>query len=82
LGPEGGRLGRPTQAVNSIMSGIAPKQNSFKFKIAPHQQKSIVKTFFWQEDGPMANGALCLRTPKHNGKSGTDYNHSPMAPYS
>jgi hypothetical protein len=25
-----------------IMSGIAPKQNAFKFKIAPHKQKSIV----------------------------------------
>jgi len=52
LGPEGGRPGRPTQAVNSIiMSGISPKQNSFNFKIAPHKQKSIVKKYFWQEDG-------------------------------
>ena len=25
------------------MSGIAPKQNAFKFKSAPHKQKSIVK---------------------------------------
>jgi hypothetical protein len=25
-----------------IMSGIAPKQNAFKFKIAPHKQTSIV----------------------------------------
>ena len=27
---------------------------------------------FWQEDAPfpLANGALCLSTPKHNGKSG------------
>jgi len=39
LGPEGGRLGRPTQAVRHKCSG---------------------------------NGALCLSTPKHNGKSGTD----------
>ena len=22
--------------------------------------------------GPRANGALCVSTPKHNGKSGTD----------
>jgi hypothetical protein len=44
LGPDGSRPGRPTQAVNSIiMSGIAPKHNAFKFKIAPHKQKSIVK---------------------------------------
>ena len=29
--------------------------------------------FFWQEDAPpLANGALCLSTPKHNGKSGTE----------
>jgi hypothetical protein len=27
-----------------IISGIAPKQNAFKFKIAPHKQKSIVKS--------------------------------------
>ena len=48
LGPEEGRPGRPTQAVNSIiMSGIAPKQNSFNFKIAPHKQKSIVKKYIW-----------------------------------
>ena len=40
LGPEGGR----PRAVNSIiMSGIAPKQNAFKFKNAPHKQQSIVK---------------------------------------
>jgi hypothetical protein len=55
------------------MSGIAPKQNAFKFKIAPHKQRSIV-TILWQEDeAPQANKALCLCTPKHNGKSGTDY---------
>jgi len=44
LGPERSRPGRRTHAVNSIiMSGIAPKHNAFKFKIAPHKQKSIVK---------------------------------------
>jgi len=32
------------------MSGIAPKQNAFKFKIAPHKQKSIVKKNNWQVD--------------------------------
>jgi hypothetical protein len=32
------------------MSGIALKHNAFKFKIAPHKQKSIVKKN-WQEDG-------------------------------
>jgi len=38
------------------------KQNAFKFKIAPHKQKSIV-FLFWKENGPpLANGALCLST--------------------
>ena len=54
------------QAVNSIiMSGIAPKQ---KFKITPHKHKSIV---FGRKMGPLANGAMCSSTAKHNGKSGT-----------
>jgi 1-deoxy-D-xylulose 5-phosphate reductoisomerase len=61
-------------AINSIIiSGIAPKQNAFKFKIAPHKQKSIVKIVLTGRGGPLTNEALCLSTPKHNGKSGTDY---------
>ena len=72
MGPEGGRPGRPTQAVNAlIMSRIAPEQNAFKFKIAPHKQKSIVKLFFFGRKMGPVNGALCLSTPKHNDKSGT-----------
>jgi len=43
------------------MSGIAPKQNSFKFKIAPHKQKSIVKNIFGRKMG----------LPANNCKSGT-----------
>jgi hypothetical protein len=43
------------------MSVIDPKQNAFKLKIAPHKQKSIAK-INWQEDPPLANGALCLST--------------------
>ena len=50
------------------MSGITPKQNAFKFKIAPHKQKSMD---FGRKMGPLSNGTLCLSTPKHNGKSGT-----------
>jgi hypothetical protein len=67
-------VGIHSLAVNSIiMSGIAPKQNAFKFKIAPHKQKSIVKKIAGRcPPPPLANGALC--TPKHNGKSGTEYN--------
>jgi len=60
----------PTQAVRHICSrnlGIVKI-----FKIAPHKQKSIVKTFFGRKMGPLDNGALCLsHTPEHNGKSGT-----------
>ena len=53
MGPEGDRPGSPTQAVNSIiMSGIALKQNAFKFKIAPHKQKSIVKKKIGRKMGP------------------------------
>jgi hypothetical protein len=54
------------------MSGIVPKQNALKFKIAPHKQKSTVKMFLaGRYEVPLANEALCLSTPKHNGKSGT-----------
>jgi hypothetical protein len=56
------------------MYGIAPKQNAFKFKIAPHKQKSIVKKIVGRKmplPPPLANGVLCLSTPKHNGKSST-----------
>jgi hypothetical protein len=55
------------------MTGIAPKQNAFKFKIVPHKQKSMAKKkIIGRKMGPLTNGALCLSTPKHNGKSGTD----------
>ena len=54
------------------MSGIAPKRNAFIFKIAPqaniHRKNDI---FFCRKMGPLANGVLCLSTPKHNSKSGT-----------
>ena len=60
----------PTQA-----SGIAPKQNAFKFEIAPHKQKSIVQKNLARRWPSLANGALCLSTPNHNGKSGTGIQH-------
>jgi len=31
--------------------------------------------------GPLANGALCLSTPKHNGKSGTEQSEFFDYPY-
>jgi hypothetical protein len=40
------------------MSGIDPKQNAFKFKIAPHKQKSIVKKCWQEDEAPLANEAL------------------------
>ena len=58
------------------MFGIAPKQNAFKLKIAPNKQKSVAKKIYWQEDAPplpLANEALCLSTPRHNDKSGTEH---------
>jgi hypothetical protein len=54
------------------MSGIAPKQNAFKFKIAPHKQKSIVKNVFGRKMSPLPLGQRDL-VLKHNGKSGTDW---------
>ena len=65
MGLEGGRPGSPTQAVRHTCSG---KLGIVKiFKIAPHKQKSTVKknlTRRW---------ALCLSTPKHNGKFDIEY---------
>ena len=47
----------------SGIHGIALKQNAFKFKIAPHKQKSIVKIFFGREMGPPAQqGPVHLST--------------------
>jgi hypothetical protein len=42
------------------MSGIAPKENAFKYKIAPHKQKSIVK--------------ICLAGPLHQYRLPEDIN--------
>ena len=44
------------------MSGIAPKQNAFKFKIAPHKQKSIVKMFSRKMRPPGQRGPLLMHT--------------------
>jgi hypothetical protein len=56
------------------MSGIGPQQNAFKFNIQPHQQKFIAKNVFGKKMplSLLANGALCLNTPKRNCKSSTD----------
>jgi hypothetical protein len=37
------------------MSVIAPKQKAFKFKIAPHKQKSIVKKMLAGSDRLLLN---------------------------
>ena len=47
--PEGGGPDRPTEAV----------RNTFKFKIAPHKQNSIVHFFLSRKMALLANGALC-----------------------
>ena len=52
MGPEGGRPGRPTQTVRQFRKF----RNAFKFKIAPHEQKSIVKKYFGRKmPPPLAN---------------------------
>ena len=52
-----------TQTVRRTCSG-----NLGIVKILRYQTS---KTMFDRKMGPLANGALCLNTPKHNGKSGT-----------
>jgi len=61
LGPEGGRPGRPTQAVRHTCSGNLGIVKLLRYIRSDMYTASAV-----------ANGALCLSTPKHNGKSGTD----------
>ena len=57
MGPEGGRLGRPTQAVRHTCSGIVKN-----FKLHHMSKNPSQKGFCWQEDGPpLANEALCLK---------------------
>jgi len=67
LGPEGSRPGSPTQAVRHTCSG-----NLGIVKILRYISSDMYTASATQEDGPLANGALCFSTPKHNGKSGTD----------
>jgi len=66
LGPEGGRPGRPTQAVRHTCSG-----NLGIVKILRYIRSDIAKKKLARRWASLANGALCLSTPKHNGKSGT-----------
>ena len=68
MGPEGGRPGRPTQTVRHTCSG-----NLGIVKILRYiRSDRVCKKNAWLEDAPpLANGALCLSAPKHNGKSGT-----------
>jgi hypothetical protein len=66
LGPEGGRPGSPTQAVRHTCSG-----NVGIVKILCY-----IRSYMYTASArraPLVNGALCLSTPKHNGKSGTDW---------
>ena len=71
MGPEGGIPGRPTQAVRHTCSGILGIVIILRYSRSDMYTASAT-----QEDAPpLANGALCLSTPKHNGKSGTGYMH-------
>jgi len=66
LSPERGRPSRSTQLVRHTcsgnLSGIAPKQNAFKFKIAPHKQKSIVNKFGRKMGSPGQRGPVLMHT--------------------
>ena len=63
MNPEGGRPGSPTQAVKYTCSG---KLGMIKIYYVRHRKKKVGRKM-----GPLPNGALCLSTPNHNGKSGT-----------
>ena len=71
LGPEGGRpsrSGRPIQAVRHTCSG-----NLGIFKMLRILgQTCTLRLQQTRRCPPLANEALCLSTPKHNGKSGTE----------
>jgi hypothetical protein len=56
LGPEEGRPGRPTQAVRHTFifrKSRNSKQNAFKFEIAPHNQKYVVRFFKQEDESPL-----------------------------
>jgi len=40
-----------------------------------HISKNPSQFLFGRKMGPLTSGTLCLSTPKHNGKSGTDCYH-------
>jgi len=58
--------GSPTQAVRHTCSG-----NLGIVKILCYIRSDMQQKNFGRKLGPLANGALCLSTSKHNGKSGT-----------
>ena len=69
MGPDGGRPGRPIQAVRHTCSGKLRI-----VKILRYIRSDMYTAFFGRKMGPLANGALYLSIPKHNGKSGTGWN--------
>jgi len=64
LGPEGGRPGRPTQAVRHTCSG-----NLGIIKILRYIRSDMYTAFFGRKMHPLGQWGPVL---KHNGKSGTD----------
>jgi len=57
LGPEGGRPGRPAQAVRHTCSG-----NLGIVKILRYIRSDMYTAFLAGRWGPLANGTLCLST--------------------
>ena len=70
MGPEGGIPARPTQAVRHTCSGNLGVVKILRYIRLNMYTVSATNSKLGRW-GPLANGALCLSTPKHNGKSGT-----------
>ena len=65
MGPEGGKLGRPTQAVRHTCSGILGIVKIYVIlgrTGTMRLQQTRKKTLAGIEDAPMANGDLCFST--------------------
>ena len=69
MGPEGGRYSHRLSTLSLCLESLRNRTSS-NLKLH-HISKNPSNIFFGRKMGPLANGALCLSTPKHNDKSGT-----------
>jgi hypothetical protein len=61
-----------TSELGPILALIAPSP----LKLHHISKNPSSNIFFDRKMEPLANGTLCLNTPKHNGKSGTAWSSS------